>query len=155
MKQCIKCYKALPLSSFYKNVTHRDKVQSSCKKCDNKRHILWRKNNPEKVREMSSLQRIRYPDKMRAFVRKYHQEHPEVAKKALKKWAKKNSHKISAHRKVYYALKIGKLKRKKCYCGKVAQAHHEDYSKPLDVKWLCDLHHKARHIKLRCKNTNN
>ena len=25
------------------------------------------------------------------------------------------------------------------------QAHHENYSKPLEVRWLCSLHHRRRH----------
>src|SRR6478736_5180241 len=45
----------------------------------------------------------------------------------------------NARDRVYYAVKTGKLKRQPCYkCGnKKSEAHHEDYSKPLDVKWLC------------------
>jgi hypothetical protein len=39
-------------------------------------------------------------------------------------------------------------------CGKTPgerriHAHHDDYSKPYDVTWLCGTHHKARHKKLR------
>lgn len=30
-----------------------------------------------------------------------------------------------------------------CICK--PEAHHPDYSRPLDVVWLCDLHHKAAH----------
>jgi hypothetical protein len=35
-------------------------------------------------------------------------------------------------------------------CGSVigVHAHHDDYSKPLDVMWLCPLHHKERHKEL-------
>lgn len=29
------------------------------------------------------------------------------------------------------------------------QAHHEDYSRPLEVTWLCTLHHAFRHSHLR------
>ena len=45
----------------------------------------------------------------------------------------------------------GKIKREPCaVCGKEkAQAHHEDYSKHLDVVWLCTRHHADRHIYLR------
>jgi hypothetical protein len=46
------------------------------------------------------------------------------------------------------AMKGGYLKRLPCeVCGKeITQAHHEDYSKPLDVNWLCVRHHNDRHI---------
>jgi ribosomal protein S27AE len=56
---------------------------------------------------------------------------------------------IDARRKVYYAVKSGKLKRGKCEvkgCVEITTfAHHEDYSKPLEVKWLCRKHHRAAH----------
>lgn len=32
---------------------------------------------------------------------------------------------------------------------KEAQAHHEDYTKPFDVVWLCTKHHAERHRELR------
>lgn len=32
-------------------------------------------------------------------------------------------------------------------CGSVhVQAHHEDYTKPYDVKWLCAKCHLAHHV---------
>lgn len=40
----------------------------------------------------------------------------------------------------------GKIKRKPCIiCGMKAEAHHPDYSKPLEVVWLCSFHHKEWH----------
>jgi formylmethanofuran dehydrogenase subunit E len=40
-----------------------------------------------------------------------------------------------------------KLARLACeVCGdKKAEAHHDDYSKPLDVRWLCTTHHAEWH----------
>lgn len=43
------------------------------------------------------------------------------------------------------AIKNGKLTRLPCrVCGNPkSEAHHEDYSKPLEVDWLCKKHHGA------------
>lgn len=55
--------------------------------------------------------------------------------------------KTAAHRAVDKALKDGSLTRKPCkICGtQPAVAHHHDYSKPLDVVWLCRHHHSKVH----------
>lgn len=46
------------------------------------------------------------------------------------------------------AVRYGKIKRESCeVCGEMAQGHHEDYSKPYDVIWLCYKHHMERHRK--------
>ena len=45
------------------------------------------------------------------------------------------------------ALKRGILRPQPCeVCGEEkAQAHHDDYTKPLDVRWLCVRHHNEWH----------
>jgi len=53
---------------------------------------------------------------------------------------------VRARKAVEYAVRSGKLKRQLCEkCGKSAQAHHDDYEKPLDVRWLCPVHHAVIH----------
>jgi len=44
-------------------------------------------------------------------------------------------------------IKAGILVKKPCeVCGnKKVDAHHDDYQKPLDVRWLCRLHHVEHH----------
>lgn len=59
-----------------------------------------------------------------------------------------------AHLKVQNAIKRGRLVKQPCErCGTIknVQAHHEDYTKPLDVMWLCAKHHKERHREIRCQ----
>jgi len=67
--------------------------------------------------------------------------------KSRRKWRKNNPEKYAAHIIVTNALASGKFVRQPCeICGnKNSQAHHEDYSKPLVVRWLCDKHHREVH----------
>jgi len=46
------------------------------------------------------------------------------------------------------AIKQGRLTRLPCeVCGtnEDVQAHHDDYNKPLDIRWLCRKHHREHH----------
>jgi hypothetical protein len=54
---------------------------------------------------------------------------------------------VQAHALVSHAIRKGLLVRQPCeVCGfGPAQAHHEDYDKPLDVWWLCLDHHRDLH----------
>lgn len=49
--------------------------------------------------------------------------------------------------KARQTVRRGKLARQPCeVCGAAkAEAHHDDYSKPLNVRWLCRLHHLELH----------
>jgi hypothetical protein len=51
------------------------------------------------------------------------------------------------------ARRMGKLTPKPCeICGNPdTQAHHEDYTKPLEVKWLCLHHHRRADFIRHCK----
>ena len=45
-----------------------------------------------------------------------------------------------------HAVRDGKLTRKPCeICNKKAEGHHDDYSKPLKVRWFCFKHHRKHH----------
>lgn len=68
-----------------------------------------------------------------------------------KQQEKNHPEKMWARRELRNAVKRGDIKRKPCFCGKKenVQAHHSDYSKPLDVEWLCIEHHNERHVQER------
>lgn len=86
----------------------------------------WRAKNRERERERHRKFRADNPD----WWRKYDYGVKTKAKDAVK-WAKKT----------------GKLVAQPCeVCGaERVQAHHTDYSRPLDVKWLCTIHHGEAH----------
>ena len=59
---------------------------------------------------------------------------------------------LRAHRAVNNAVTSGRLVKQPCArCGSTAyvHGHHEDYSKPLDVEWLCRSCHRQHHELLR------
>lgn len=63
------------------------------------------------------------------------------------KWAKNNKEKKKVHKILQKAVKIGKIIKKPCsFCNNpISVAHHSDYSKPLEVTWLCHIHHYEIH----------
>ena len=67
----------------------------------------------------------------------------------IKKAIDRNPERQRARRQVYYAVLRGELDRpEKCpTCDKKGriQAHHHDYSKPLDVQWACQSCHADIH----------
>ena len=67
------------------------------------------------------------------------------------RWRAANPIKVRAHAAVHKALRDGTLKRGKCEeCGSLrVEAHHDDYDRPLDVRWLCRRHHVEHHVRLR------
>lgn len=62
-------------------------------------------------------------------------------------WRRANPEKYLAHVAVQRALASGDLVKQPCeVCGDPAvDAHHDDYSKQLDVRWLCRQHHVRLH----------
>lgn len=109
----------------------------------------------ENKREYNRRYRERNREALKLYARKYRAEKgsprdKEKQKATLAAWVKKYPERRRAHHKVRYALAAGKLKRTPCVvCGvTTVQAHHEDYSKPLDVIWLCPIHHHEYDAKI-------
>lgn len=75
---------------------------------------------------------------------------PEVKQRKAEQMrasAARNKAKHAARRKVRTEIEMGRLVRQPCgKCGAPeAHAHHDDYSQPLAVRWLCRPHHDAEH----------
>ena len=68
----------------------------------------------------------------------------------VKEWRLRNKDKRKAQMIIFSALRNGTLKKEKCFCGKrKVEAHHEDYSLPLNIIWLCKKHHIEADINRR------
>ncbi len=76
---------------------------------------------------------------------------------ANREWRRRNKEKQRAHSAVAYAIRSGKLERQPCEeCGvQPTEAHHEDYSKPFDVMWLCKTCHEKRHREIEMEKQPN
>ena len=78
--------------------------------------------------------------------------HPERRRARNKRWIVKQkldpvrNHKRHIRYLVYYAIKCGILTPSPCKCGNPdTEAHHPDYSKPLEVEWVCRPCHQKIH----------
>ena len=67
---------------------------------------------------------------------------------------KYNPVKEKAHNKIRHLKRKGIIINQPCEtCGKFpADAHHDDYTKPLEIRWLCSKHHRAFHLIRRLEN---
>lgn len=155
-KVCFKCGgDPQPLSNFYKHAGMADGHLNKCKKCTQKDVKKRYYDKPEQIREYERKRhqtdhRKEYIAKHRP-VYKQTKDFKESVKKSHRKYRKENPDKYKAHTTLNNAVRDGRLDKEPCgICGDInSQAHHEDYSKPLDVIWLCDKHHKEKHKQLK------
>jgi hypothetical protein len=134
VKTCFRCGVEKPASEFYKHPQMDDGRLGKCKEC-NKLDV--RENYAKKRERYRKYERKRFNDpKRRAYCLEANKIH-----------RRRNPEKTRARQAFAYAVKSGRLERKPCeVCGSIkSQGHHDDYSKPLDVKWLCFKHHRERH----------
>lgn len=145
MRQCRTCGESKPLMDFYSRTNGT--LDRHCKPC---RCVKVRANRLVKVEQYREYERGRASLPHRIELREAYAATPE-GREALKRgseaWSRRNPIKRAAHMAVSNALRDGKLTRQPCeVCGEAkAHAHHDDYGRPLDVRWLCTTHHAAWH----------
>lgn len=122
MKLCGGCNTEKPFAEFNRNRAKKDGYQNWCRACLNPISTAWKKT-PIGRASVSRTQ----------------------------KHVKRNPKTRKAQQVVSGQVKRGKMTRQPCcVCNQPnADAHHEDYSRPLDLVWLCDKHHKQRHVAIQ------
>ncbi len=137
-KQCTKCKRILPVAAFY--VDHhgasKDGVRGICKEC---------------MRSYGKKQRKLRRKERRVRQAAYYKRHTEIIQLRAQNYRAANLQRLEAYRTITRTRQQGLLMPEPCAdCGlpaKYSQAHHEDYSRPLEVIWLCPSCHMTRHQK--------
>lgn len=140
-RTCKKCGLTKPVSDFYLRQCYE------CKECSKKRIRENRAANIEYYRAFDNA-RANLPHRVDARNNYQKTEEGQIASsRAKRRYSQKNPEKRIAHTMVWHAVRNGTLTPKPCEsCGaSPAQAHHDDYSRPLDVRWLCPPCHAAHH----------
>jgi len=137
MKLCNGCSTEKDYLEFHKNKTKKDGYASSCKVCHSASNKAWIQANPEKKPAMDKA---------------YRQANPERHAANNKADRLRNPEKHKARMAVGIAIKAGTLTRPQecssCNVSCVPDGHHDDYGKPLDIRWLCRTCHVAHHTQL-------
>lgn len=132
-KRCTICKTVKPAAAFYV-IPSRGLLHPRCRDCNKAYSKAWRSRNPGKHTE--HRQKYRATEKGRS-----------GRKSELKRWRSRNPEKHKAHLAVLAAQKRGDLVSRPCeVCGDPkSEGHHDDYGRPLDVRWLCKQHHVDLH----------
>lgn len=126
-------------------------ITSYCKECWKIKSRLHRAENLERVQEYDR-NRSALPHRVEA--RKAYaqtKEYKESVAKSQPEWIARNKEKRQAHILTGNAVRDGRLIKAPCeVCGNSeVDAHHDDYGKPMVVRWLCRTHHADYHKRLR------
>lgn len=134
MKTCIKCGVSKPRTEFYKQPVNKDGLLGKCKDCAKAYAAMQRDLKHTEILEWQKRWRKTAAGK-------------EQAARAQRKRRAKEPVKVKAWQTVTSAVRSGKLVRQPCeWCNSTdrVQAHHFDYTKPLDVTWLCFSCHRGK-----------
>jgi len=141
-KRCFRCGADKPTSDFYRHPEMGDGRLGKCKECT-KSDV--RANRRLKHEEYCGYDRMRDATPERRKMKLVWQRNHRI----------RNPGKASARDALLWAIETGKIERQPCsVCGcKKSEGHHADYSRPLDVKWLCRVHHMEEHGKMVSEHT--
>lgn len=134
IKTCSVCKKNREYKDFYKGAYNKCKY---CIKAYQKNYQSNRRKDDE------------YRKQQKEYYLMWYENNGRTRGDSSEIWHLNNKDKNNIHHKVWYALHTNKIiKPKKCqYCKREVSlsGHHPDYSKPLEVIWLCGSCHKIIH----------
>ena len=131
-KTCFKCGAEKPLEEFYKHPMMSDGRLNKCRQCSKVEVTANRLKNIEYYRAYDRNRGNRQSKEYRI------------------DWRLKYPKKYQAITAANNAIRDKKLVKKPCEVCKSeisVHGHHDDYLKPLDVRWLCAVHHSQWHKK--------
>ena len=149
MKVCKECQVEKPFDGFYKHAAMADGHLNKCIECVKARVGKHREANLEKIREYDR-QRANQPHRVKA--RKEYVK-TEAGKQARKRasvaYQKRYPMVYASHVITSNAMRDGRLSQASncsvCKSTEKIEGHHDDYTKPLEVRWLCEQCHKEWH----------
>ena len=149
MKTCKECNTEKELSDFYNHPRMLDGHLNKCKECVKARVHKHRDANIDRFREYDK-KRSMNSNRVKA-----RQEYvkTEAGKKARQRagenYRLRYPMKYAAHVLFRNAVRDGKIVRENvcsvCKSTYKVEGHHDDYTKPLEVRWLCEKCHKQWH----------
>lgn len=119
-----------------------------CARCKKREYMnkWYRRKTLDERREWVSKRDV---ELTRARDRERWHRDKEKRRKLIEKYVKRYPEKTKARAAVARAVRAGVLVKQPCavcgFGGRV-HAHHNDYSKPLEVRWLCQAHHTEVHV---------
>ena len=156
MKICTKCKIGKGLSEFYKHKITKDGFEHRCKACVKTYRVI----NIEKIKKRESLHRIVNKERLSASCKAYKESHKEELKAYNASYRETAAYKLTQEKTI---AKYPNAKKSRQYYSdhkyKIAipdqcsecpsiirvEAHHDDYNKPLDVRFLCKQCHTDWH----------
>lgn len=148
-KTCSVCHEAKPLDSFYTEKRTKDGKAALCKACNGKRARIWKAAHRNEINIAARKYVAATREHNLELKRQSQRRNPQTKINYQRKRNQLFPAKFKAYNAVQRAIKAGRIIRpttcENCGEEKRLQAHHYDYSKPLDVKWLCRQCHAVAH----------
>lgn len=147
MKRCYSCLQEKELTEFRKQKSCRDGLQPWCKQCKAVKDKETRERNGTAISDRKRIWRQKNIERLTENRKAYYAENKAALLARNADYMASNIKIAHAHRIFHQAIKSGKVIRQPCFvCGyEKVEGHHPNYDAPLDVVWLCRMHHRQAH----------